>query len=265
MLRRYSIAKFTANRGKNKTFWISVGMISTGIFLAGLVVTYGGYRQFAWAQLGDLQYDTDQNENKANIYSTLYPGDLVKPIFWDNPRWTDDISPYNVKENEFLPVNNATFIPKNTLAPPKKIRIPAILLDSEIKELSILNYGDARGWETPKDIVGHIPTTANPGESGKIYLFGHLQSPIRAEGSIFRNLTRIPDLLRKGEDVYVHLENSSQKTYIYKVNKTRVIPQEDFAIEETETPTVTLVACVPAYFYDHRLIVSAELVGIKKE
>ena len=265
MVRRFFIARFTANMGKNKTFWVSLAMIATGIFLTGLVVTYGGYRLFAWAQLGDLQYDIDQNENKADIYSSLHPGDFVNPIYWDNPRWTDGINLNKVIENEFLTVTDRTFIPKNTLAPPKKIGIPAISLDSQIKALSILNYGDARGWETPKDIVGHIPTTANPGESGKVYLFGHLQSPIRGEGSIFRNLTRIPDLLRKGEDVYVYLENSNQKTYIYKVNKTHVIPQEEFTVEETEIPTVILVACVPAYFYDHRLIVSAGLVGIKKE
>jgi len=248
---------------KNKTFRVSLALIAAGMFLAGLVVTYGGFKLYSWYQLGDLQYGTNLGENKMDIYSSLHPGDLVSPIYWDNPRWTDGINPSEGISNQFLTITDSTFIPLNTLAPPKKIWIPAVSLDSQIKALSILNYGDARGWETPKDIVGHIPTTANPGESGKVYLFGHLQSPIKGEGSIFRNLTRIPDLLRKGEDVHVYLENSNQKTYVYKVNKTQVIPQEEFTIEETETPTVTLVACVPAYFYDHRLIVSAELVGVK--
>ena len=111
--------------------------------------------------------------------------------------------------------------------------------------------------------VVHIPNTPNPGEAGTAYLFGHLQSPIRGEGSIFRNLIKIPDMLRNGEDVYVVIQNEEDREFLYLVSQTRSIPQEEFTLQSSSDATITLVACVPAYIYDHRLLVIAKLVGVK--
>ena len=111
--------------------------------------------------------------------------------------------------------------------------------------------------------MGHIPTTPNPGEAGTGYLFGHLQSPIRGEGSIFHNLAQVPDLLRKGEDIYVVLYNEKDTAYLYQVSKTTKIAQEDFTLQQSSLSTITMVACVPAYIYDHRLLVIANLIGVK--
>ena len=98
---------------------------------------------------------------------------------------------------------------------------------------------------------------------GNVFLFGHLQSPVRGEGSVFRNLARVPDLLRKGEKVYVVLRNEEDREFLYRVTQTSVVHQEDFAVTESPDAIITMVACVPAYVYDHRLMVTAKLVGVR--
>jgi len=207
-----------------------------------------------------MEYETQGLEIESTTHEALYPGNLIDPLDWDNPRITD------IREKRVDPTKQFRYENSETTTqaePPRSIEIPAIELSSEIKSLTIQNYGNARGWETPRNVVGHIPTTANPGQEGIAYLFGHLNSPIRGEGSVFRNLTKIPDILRQGKDVYVYVKDEGEKTYLYQVNKTRVIPQEEFKIEDSNSALIELVACVPSYIYDHRLIVTAKLVGFK--
>ena len=246
--------------------WVSLAMITLGVLMLGTVGGYYLYSVIARSQLGGLEYTVPLDEtDQASGFSSIYPGSLVPSLSWDDPRWTDvDYDSDNTFFEGFTPVDGSG-LPAEAggLPAPTRIEIPAIGLGSTVKALDVINYGDARGWETPKDVVGHIPTTPNPGETGSGYLFGHLRSPIRGEGSIFRNLTQIPDLLRKGQDVFVVLYNEEDTAYLYQISQTTVIPQEDFVLHSSSDSTITLVACVPAYIYDQRLLVTAKLVGVK--
>lgn len=223
-------------------------------------LSFQAYKMVSHAQLSKMEYEAQGLERETTMHEALYPGNLIDPLDWDNPRITD------IREKRVDPTEQFRYGNSETTTqaePPRLIEIPAIELSSEIKSLTIQNYGNARGWETPRNIVGHIPTTANPGQEGIAYLFGHLNSPIRGEGSVFRNLTKIPDILRQGKDVYVYVKDEGDKTYLYQINKTRVIPQEEFKIENSNNALIELVACVPSYIYDHRLIVTAKLIGSK--
>ena len=144
-----------------------------------------------------------------------------------------------------------------------RIAIPLIDVDSEIMELAILNLGDSRAYETPKHLVGHIPQSPNPGETGNAWYFGHLESPIKGEGNVFHRLPEIPDLLRDGDDVFVELESVDGRTFLYRTTRTEVIHQEEFEFYGSDVAQLTLVACVPRLVYDHRIVVTAELVGIR--
>ena len=243
-----------------KTHIIPIVVLCTGVILLIAALSFQAYKIFSHPQLSKMEYEAYGLEKEYTKHETLYPGNLVDPLDWDNPRITD-IREKRVDPIEQFGSGNSEVAIQPT--PPRSIEIPEIELSSEIKSLTIQNYGTARGWETPKNVVGHIPTTANPGQEGIAYLFGHLNSPIRGEGSVFRNLTRIPDILRQGKDVYVYVEDENNRTYLYQVNKTRVIPQEEFKIEDSNRALIELVACVPSYIYDHRLIVTAELIGFK--
>ena len=56
--------------------------------------------------------------------------------------------------------------------PATRIMIPSIGINSGITELSIVDLGDSRAYESPDNTVGHIPESANAGEQGPSWFFG---------------------------------------------------------------------------------------------
>ena len=252
-------------RARGKGRWVPLALIGVGALMIVAVGGYYVYSLVARGQLGELDFSTySEGQDQARGFASIYPGSLVPPLWWDDPRWAgSEYDSYDPALEGFVPIPDGLLAEAGSLTPPVGIEIPGISLVSTVKELEILNYGDARGWETPKDVVGHIPTTANPGEAGNVYLFGHLQSPVRGEGSVFRNLVRIPDLLRQGQPVYVVVHNGEGVSYLYQVVDSKQMPQEEFYPHPSSEALVTMVACVPAYVYDHRLVVTAKLVGMR--
>lgn len=204
-------------------------------------------------------------------YAALYPATQIHPKFWSNPLWADS-EPYL-----YAAANPAPGLPpgfralsatEDALTPGEgafttRMTIPAIGVDSDITELAILNIGSANAaYETPAHLVGHIPQSPNPGELGNAWYFGHLESPIRGEGSVFKRLPEIPALLRDGDDVFIELATQDGNTYLYKVSETEVMHQDDLRMYTADAARITLVACVPRLVYDHRILVTAELVGV---
>ena len=163
----------------------------------------------------------------------------------------------------FKPIDTSLVAPLGTLSAPTRIIVPSIGVDSEVAGLQVLDLGDSRAYETPKNLVGHIPQSANPGEGGSGWFFGHLESPIAGEGNVFYNLPQIPDLLRQGQEVYAIVENG-KTSYLYQITETKVVHQNDMQLYDVGDPNIHLVVCVPKLVYDHRLIVTGKLVGIHK-
>ena len=199
-------------------------------------------------------------------YAAVYPGVQIHPKYWGEPLWagTDTYSPIE----EGLPdgyraVSYLDFEPGDTSkTEARRILIPLIDVDSVVAELQVLDLGDSRTYETPKNVVGHIPTTPNPGDLGNGWYFGHLASPIRGEGNVFGRLPELPQHLRNGDSVYVAIE-SAEGEYLYLVTTTRVVHEDELHIYDSGDATVTLVACVPKLIYDHRLLITAMLVGTR--
>lgn len=204
-------------------------------------------------------------------YAALYPATQIHPKFWGQPLWADS-EPYL-----YAAANPAPALPpgfralsatEDALEPGEgafttRMTIPAIGVDSDITELAILNIGSNNAaYETPAHLVGHIPQSPNPGELGNAWYFGHLESPIRGEGSVFKRLPEIPALLRDGDDVFVQLATQDGRTFLYKVSETEVMHQDDLRMYTADSARITLVACVPRLVYDHRILVTAELVGV---
>ena len=142
-----------------------------------------------------------------------------------------------------------------------RIRIPAIEVDAVVDELRIMKLGDSLAWETPKRVVGHIPRTAKAGAAGQGWYFGHLESPLRGEGNVFARLPEIP-ILAVDSPIYIFLE-TADRHYAYQVYVTEVVYEDDIALTDTGSHDITLVTCTPRFYYDHRLLVTAALVGIR--
>ena len=241
-------------------------LISMGILLLAVICVYYAYATIARQQLDPLNYVEENNEAVAlgNTKFSFRPGS-ISPLDWPEPRWVDVYEQDNTLIwEEFSSLDNGSLPAEaGSLPYPINIGIPSIGLNSAVKALEIINYGEARGWETPSNVVGHIPTTANPGEEGIGYFFGHLHTPIRGEGSVFLSLTLIPDLLRQGHVLDVVISNELGQDFLYRITETSVIHEDDFTLENSPVAEIVLVACVPKYIYDHRFMVHATLIGFK--
>ncbi len=162
----------------------------------------------------------------------------------------------------FTPIELSQAAPLGSLPAATRLILPEIGVDSSVTELAIRDLGDSRGYETPVNTVGHIPEVANPGEAGSSWFFAHLESPIVGEGSVFYNLTRIPDMLKNGQEVFVIAETGPRQ-YLYRITSTEVLQQDEMRLYNTGWASIHLVSCVPRLVYDSRLVVTGELVGVK--
>ena len=120
----------------------------------------------------------------------LYPGNALDARAWSYPLSYEPLS--YVEESQlrsFKPLVAGEALQDQPAA--TFISIPSIGVNSSVEELSILDLAGSRHYETPVNTVGHIPTTADAGEPGSAWYFGHTESPISGEGSVFYNLTEI--------------------------------------------------------------------------
>ena len=166
---------------------------------------------------------------------------------------------------KYAPVSSTQLLAASSSLPAVRIRIPVVGIDSDIKELEVIDNGDSRAWETPKHIVGHIPTTGLPGDSEHGWYFGHLESPLAGEGNVFGRLPDLAELFTSREDspFYVFLESEDLK-FAYQIYRTQIIHSDDFALQDSGESDITLVTCYPRLTYDYRLLVTAALVGVRE-
>ena len=201
-----------------------------------------------------------------STYNSMYPGFEIHPKYWDRPLLAG-ADPYEfgviMRPDGYMHVSSTQGLPRGSVGDAVHIRIPSIGVDSDVANLAILELEDSREYETPSQVVGRIPVTSNPGELGNSWLFGHLESIIKGEGNVFRRLPDIPGLLNSGDPVYVTLLNEEGDEFLYQVTATEVVHEDELALYDTDDATITLVACVPRLVYDHRILVTGKLVGIK--
>ncbi len=205
-----------------------------------------------------------------------YPGELISPYAWEDPGKYDPSSSLGARPQGYVPVDASQGSLAGSLTDPERIVITSIRVDSEVKELEIIDLGDSRAYETPNNVVGHIPQASNPGETGSSWYFGHLESPVAGEGNVFRDLPTIPDMLRRGDEVYVEVFSSSG-AFLYQITESLVLEAHDLTLSYADIQEANpeyagldpggavlhMVTCVPRLVYDHRLVVSGHLVGVR--
>ena len=196
-------------------------------------------------------------------YAASFPGMYIHPKYWAQPLLAGtDPRPTKGLPDGYTALSADEGRSAASAAIATRIRIPVIGVDSTVNQLAIIDLGDSRAYETPKNTVGHIPETVDPGEVGNGWFFGHLESPIKGEGNVFFRLPKIPEHLKNGDPVYVSLE-TDEGEYLYQVSATQVVHQNNLTLYDSDGATITLVSCVPRLVYDHRLLVTAKLVGIR--
>ena len=198
-----------------------------------------------------------------DTFASIYPGGDMNPRYWSEPHWAGNL-PFGgptIPEG-FVPID-ASDLSFAAMAGEKarRMRIPAIDLDASVAELELRDLGDSRAWSTPDKVVGHIPTTAQPGESANGWYFGHLDDFLSNEGAIFRRLPEISAMV-KDDYVDIFLETSDAE-FMYRVTATRQLHRDDLYLAQSDSSQISLVTCWPFRVYDHRIVVSAVLVAVK--
>lgn len=198
-----------------------------------------------------------------DTFASIYPGGSMNPRYWSEPHWAGNL-PFGgptIPEG-FMPVDASdTSLLADNSERGVRMRIPAINLDATVSELEIRDLGDSRAWSTPDKVVGHIPTTAKPGEAANGWYFGHLDNFISNEGDIFRRLPEISQMISNDPvDIFI---TTSDAEYMYRVTHTRQLHRDELSLTETNNAQISLVTCWPFRVYDHRIVVSAVLLAVK--
>jgi LPXTG-site transpeptidase (sortase) family protein len=270
-------------------------MLSAGTLMIALSISILFYGWWGRSQLDELVSTVSVNETRAEGFlltsdrddrsvdgtgfwhlengnplqsmirvAVMYPGENMPPTVWSDPAGREAILNIPVTiTDEYNSMSPSNIPERHTLAAPKTIQIDSIGLNANVESLRILNLENSFAYETPNNVVGHIPESSNAGERGTAWFFGHLQSPIRGEGSVFSELPKIPDLMRQGIPIYAEVDNG-ELAFLYHLTSTDIVHGDELELYETGGPSIILVTCVPVLFYDHRLVVTGELVGVKK-
>ena len=253
-------------------------MLGGGVVLLGGAGAYYGYVHLADSDLDALVVPPEPSKTEtlpepappsdaattgrpSPASQVLYPGALIPARQWADPRGAIDADVPALQG--FTPVSD---IGRQSIASSarraERILIPALKVDAAIEELAVLDVGDSRAYETPPFAVGHIPDSPDAGSSGNGWYFGHLETPLQSGGNVFARLPSVPTLLRDGEDVHIILQ-SSGRDYLYLVTETDLVHEDDMHLYQASNARVTLVTCFPRLAYDHRLLVTAKLVGFR--
>lgn len=259
-------------KGGPRRFWTRTRIAGASLLIAGGILigvggAYYGYADNARDNLANLQVSSAEIVPVFEKSEPALPEPFSLSAIPEGSLYSGDagMDPSEIRVN--LPdgfslidaSESASLVPQS---PATSLNISTVSIDASIVELSILDLGDRRAYQTPSNTVGHIPETSDAGENGAGWYFGHTESPVLNEGSVFFNLQEIPEKLKKGEDVQIVIGNGTEE-FLYQVTGTRVVHEDDLTLESSGGPTIHLVSCVPRLVYDHRLIVDAELIARK--
>ena len=207
-----------------------------------------------------VQADTGGGTADAGTLADIYVGTDVAPQAWDNPLWAAHRGQEELART-YLPVSDLD-LPPAGLSPATRVRIPLIDVDADTIALQVLELEEGIKYESPVFDIGIIPGRTNPGELGNTWLFGHLESPLKGEGAVFKDLPNVHDFLRRGEAVYV-IVDSEDGSFLYQATEFRIMHQDDVHFWGSEGRIATLVCSWPRFKYDERVVVTAELVGAR--
>lgn len=254
---------------------LGIALLAAGVLLLAAVAAYYAYGYFAERGLGRLNVSPPNpvtetlpptaaeagHDGPSPASVQLYPGSLMPARQWADPRGAISLGTPDL--DGFIPLSNEGRPHIAGVAGrAHRIAIPQLNVSADVEELSIINLASSAAYETPAFTVGHIPTTPNPGSAGNGWYFGHLENPLQGEGNVFLRLPEVADLVRDGDDVHVIL-TAGEREYLYLVGGTSTMHADELTLYPSGDARISLVTCFPRLKYDHRLIVTAELVAFR--
>ncbi len=219
----------------------------------------------------DINPNPQSNQDEVENFSKLLEGygenaslKKIHPKSWSDPDWLlpdrFNTSEHNQADFAFSLIEDSDITVELLSGIPGKISIPILNLTAPVENLAIVEKDGRMVYETPKNLVGRIPSSPNQPDTFTGWYFGHLESPLKGEGNVFHNLPEIAEHLIDGNEVLISLGKPG-KELVYQVTKSEVLHESDLELYDPGLGKIILVTCSNRPIYDHRQLVTATLVG----
>ena len=234
--------------------WAGISLLAVGGILAASGIAYYGYFYFLRATLDDYEsLRQDATLIKAAAPAGTAGGTGVSIVSLPAGAYAQ-----RVQELGYSEMPSAAAWPVGTQPPASRVIVPSLGIDARLDQVSISGSSIANYAAADAPAAGYASVTANPGERGAIWLFGPAGSDVRSFGS----LTRARHLLTEGDELLMFV-NTSDRDYLYAATHSEVVKAGDLRLNSSDRATIHLVVPVPKGWYDHFLILSGELVGVR--
>ena len=219
----------------------------------------------------EINTNAQPDQHEVENFSKLLDGygenaslKKIHPKSWSDPDWLlpdrFNTSEHNQDSFAFSLIEDSDITVELLSGIPGKISIPILNLTAPVENLAIVEKDGRMVYETPKNLVGRIPSSPNQPDTFTGWYFGHLESPLKGEGNVFHNLPEIAEHLIDGNEVLISLGKPG-KELVYQVTKSEVLHESDLELYDPGLGKIILVTCSNRPIYDHRQLVTATLVG----
>lgn len=231
--------------------WAGILLLAVGGILAAAGISYYGYLYFLRASLDDyeaLRQDATLIEAAAPAGGTG-ASIVLLPAGGHSQR---------LAELGYTEMPSSAAWPVGTQPKASRLIVPALGIDAELDEVSVSRSSIVNYAAADNPAAGYASVTANPGERGAMWLVGPAGSGV----SSFGNLTRAPHFITEGEELLMFVD-TSERNYLYAATHSEVIRGKDLRLNSSDRATIHLAVPVPNGWYDHFLILSGELIGVR--
>jgi sortase A len=218
--------------------------------LFSLTCLTGGFLLIAWVLYPIINFEL--------FYAPRF-SELVRPVPEKTVRQAirEDISGVLGLSNVDY-TRASVWFPKATQVTP--LGQPEKLYTLTIPKLRIENANVVIGTDDLANNLVHF-TGPLPGSVGNPVIFGHSTIPWLYNPTDYKTIfSKLPDL-KRGDNIIIV---SDGVTYTYQVSEMKVVLPDDLSVlsQQYETPTISLVTCVPPGTYLKRLVVKGTLTTL---
>lgn len=234
--------------------WAGFGLLIAGVFLVIVGLAYYGNLYWLRSNVDDYAAKRQDVERLPASQAPRAPanGEVVSALGLPPGTYADSVGRLG-----FTPLTPTDGHPLGTLPPAQRLIIPELGINVKTSQAGLTGGSVLNASKGPEP-TGLDVVQANPGEKGALWFFGEAGQG----ASHFGGLQDAAELLTDGEDILIFVDNGSD-VYLYAATHTDVFPAADLRLSGSDRSTIHLTVPVPSGLYDHFLVLSGELVGVK--
>lgn len=237
--------------------WAGIALVLVGIALAAVGIAYYGH--FYWLRATVDNYAAQRPDATRLAADTQGDADGSAVSAYTLPAAAYAGA---VEELGFTVLPDDAGWPIGSHGPAKRLVISSLGIHWKLTEDTVTGgaiANNAASGSAAANPENYQTVSANPGERGAMWLFG----PVGEGAGSFDRLTAAAAMLDRGEDVLIFVSSSSGG-YLYAATHTEVFPASDqLRLNSSGRATIHLVAPIPSGVYDHYLVLSGQLAGVK--